>query len=919
MLRVYLRVVPVAVLVLVALLIGGGLDGVATAGTTGAISGSVFDDATKALIAGATVTVASPSGHGSSTTDAHGFFTIFGLSPDTYTISVSASGYQAAALAGVNVQQDQTVTVNERLQKTLRTIGRTSARSASNLNVPGQTSDVYNVSADQLGAAAGGGGSRNLYQVIQTVPGITSTGFAGRPRIRGSDVGDVAWEFDGIPLNDRLTGLFTSNLSIAGTQNIEVYTGGFSAQYGNAAAGVINSVVKRGTYPGFGSFTYTSQLPLSEHDVIAEYGGATANGRFSWYGSADYSNADNQFANGYPGYSVLQATNGSDTDPSTITSRDFIGNFHYKPDDRDDFQFLIQSGNQKIPWDKGLPPTAVGVTACSGVVVTPGNPPVITNPGVSASGAPCNKTGLQYIPVSQQTANVWYHWSNLGKIQWNHSFSDKLFGQFHLAENFNQYIFNQPLDAANFDRSLVPGTPATTGGAQDEYSDRRSQIYIGAFDLTYAPNANATYKAGISYERDTSAENYYDYCGCDDAGTGSPFNNNGTYPNLFLAVDYPLYLPSAYLDTHQTFGKLSVEPSIRWDRETYAIPNNPDPAAYAQGPYGVQTFSPRFAFSYAFNSNSSLRGSYGITSTFVPAAYVFNNSPNGIDAQDGRLISPYYPGSDIKPQIDHNIDLGYAQSITRQDSFRVSPFYHLSGNKLAYTRQYVVNPDGTVVAQGPTLFKTGIVNKATGFEFGFNHVVLGDGLSSYLSGTFTNYWGSVTSGTLAGGTPYGRFVNPQEFALNASLYRNSSQPPWTVSYTALYTHGHFHAAPYINYQVGAPYNTLGDTSYVDPSTGLTVVDTAVHFARATYYASIDLSYDIVKRRRETVTIGLDILNAFNNNYADVYPVQNLSYPKSPSTSDFANYGPNGALPNTLYYYSPDQTPRQFQLYMAAKF
>ncbi len=380
-----------------------------------------------------------------------------------------------------------------------------------------------------------------------------------------------------------------------------------------------------------------------------------------------------------------------------------------------------------------------------------------------------------------------------------------------------------------------------------------------------------------------------------------------------------LFLPSAFLTTHQTFGKLSIEPSIRWDSETYDIPLSADPAAYAHGPYYVQTFSPRFSFAYALNSSSTIRGSYGITSTFVPAAYVFNNSPNGISDQDGRDLSPYYPGVDIKPQINHNIDLGFSKSFDAFDSFRASPFYHVAGNKLLYSKQYVVNPDGTVSAEGPTLFKTGIVNKATGIELAFNHVVPHDGLSSYLSGTYTNYWGSVSSATLAGGTPYGRFVDPVGYALDKNLYRNSSQPPWTVSYTGVYTHGRFHVSPYINYQVGAPYNVLGDESYTDPATGATVVDTKVHFARATYYASIDVGYDIFKRSKQSVTIGLDILNAFNNIYADVYPATNLDYPKSASTADFANYGPNGALPNTLYYYSPDQTPRQFQLYVAAKF
>jgi hypothetical protein len=178
----------------------------------------------------------------------------------------------------------------------------------------------------------------------------------------------------------------------------------------------------------------------------------------------------------------------------------------------------------------------------------------------------------------------------------------------------------------------------------------------------------------------------------------------------------------------------------------------------------------------------------------------------------------------------------------------------------------------------------------------------------------------VSPGELAGGTPYGEFVNPVEYAQNQSLYRNSSQPPWTVSYTAAYNHGRFHAAPYINYQVGAPYNVLGNTSYTDPATGQTIVDTTVHFARATYYANMDFAYDIVKRsNKQSVTLGLDILNAFNNNYADVYPATNLSYPGGPSSSDLSVYGPKAGLPNTLYYYAPDQTTRVFQMYLSTRF
>ncbi|BDE07640.1 hypothetical protein WPS_29160 [Vulcanimicrobium alpinum] len=906
------------------------LGGIARGGTTGSISGTIVDAATKKPLSGATVTATAPSGRATSTTDGAGFFNIYNLAPDTYTISIALNGYEQFVVAGVTVVQDQNVRVDQALVKSLREIGRTSARGASNLVQPTQTADVYNVSSKQLAAVSGAGGYRTLYDVIQTSPGVTSTGYAGRPRIRGSDVGDVAWEYDGIPINDRLTGLFTTNLSTVGTGNLEVYTGGFNAQYGNAGVGVINSVVKRGSSPSFGAITYGfATEPAVDHIAQFEYGNATKDGRWSWYIAGIRGTTDNQFANGYSGFSNRCAANLSDCDPATITNNDAVVNVHWRPNARDDIQFLTQTGNEKLPWSKAMPSTAVGVTLCNGVVVQPGTRKII-NPGVSASGQPCvdstGPTGLQYTAQNLQNANVWYHYSNLGKIQWNHVFSEKLFATFRIAENFNQYIFYQPVDNANFDGSLKPGTPwdsTKSLGNQDEYSDRRSHIYIGALDLQYTPNAHSTWYGGASYERDTSAEHYYDFCGCDDAGSGSAFNVDGSWPNLFLAVDYPLTLPSAYLGTKQTFGRATLEPSIRYDSETYHIPNKADPAAYARGPYTVSSLSPRFGAAWAFNSSTVLRGSYGITTSFVPAAYVFNNSPNGITEQDGRINSVYYPGAETKPQINHSADLALSHSLPNGvDSWRIAPFYHKSNNKLALERTYVVNADGSVTAKGPTLFKAGIVNQATGAEFGWNHVVRGDGLSWYLAGTFVNYWGSISAGTLAGGTPYGRPIDITSYAKNA-LVRNSSQPPVSVSWTGDYNYSHLHIAPFFNYQVGAPYNVLGNQC-MDPSKTAAkcpagMLDTQVHFARPNTWASLDTRFDILKRGTSVTSIGLNIRNLFQNQYADVYPVVNGSYPKGPSSSDLVAYGPDANLPNTLYYYSPDQARREFIFYLTTKF
>ena len=950
----------------VAVLVGGVFAWPAAAATTGTISGTVTEGATKAPVPGVTVTATSPSGRSSAVSDGAGFYNIAGLAPDTYTVTFAKNGYQPTSSAGVTVFQDQTYALNIGLSRGLQTIGGTRSRAASSLVQPTQTADVYTVSQQQLGAAAGVGGHRTLYDVIQTTAGVTSTGVAGRPRIRGSDVGDVAWEYDGIPINDRLTGLFTTNLSIVGTQNLEVFTGGYNAQYGNASAGIINSVVKRGTNPGFGSITYTSQIPAAEHDLVMEYGAATPNNRLSWYVSLDSSNSDPVFANGYQPYVNAQALTARDTTASTIYSRDAVANLHYRPTDRDDIQLLWQTGNQKLPFNKGLSGVPIlGTTECSGVVLTGGK---ITNPGVSSSGLPCvvngKNTGLQYYPLTQQNANVWYHYSNLAKAQWNHVISDKLFAQFRLAENFNQYIFYQPFSLTTINGATTPGAPAgVTGfspagtpaapgfGFQDEYSDRRSQMYIANLDLTFTPSAHATYYFGLGYERDNSAQRYYDFCGCDEVSGGyGAFNLDGSYPNLFLQVDYPLTLPSAYFGTKQVMGKLTLEPSLRYDEETYHIPFRPDvtnPAtgavtkSYAYGPYSTHAWSPRFAASWAAGPYDVLRGSYGLTTTFVPAAYVFNDSPNGVAAGDSRVNSPYYPGAHLANQRDYSADLSYSHALRNGvDSFRVTPFYRHAVDKLELSKLYTIDPvTGAVTLSGASFFRTGIQNKATGVELGWNHVVRGDGLSSYLSATYVNYWGSLTASSLAGSTPYGGITSNAFSAQNAALrqflatgqlFRNPSQPPWSVSWTGDLRYGRFHADPFVIYQVGAPYNVTGNTcldqSFLPIGSAPTSTnkpcpaalnDSTVHFARANYWVSLDFGFDVVKTRERTVTLGMNVRNLFGQDFADVFPGVNTAYPKG-NNPDLNTYGPS-SVPNTLYYYAPDQTPRQLQVYLQTKF
>ena len=149
--RVSLRLL-VATLVSLALL--ASQETWALAGTTGGLTGSVVDATSSAPIAGAVVTVSSPSQSATITTDATGRFGFLTLAPDTYTVSVTKDNYASLTVPGQIVFADTVQTVTARMQKSLTTIAHVTSTGAGSLVKSGTTADVYSVNAAGQAAAA---------------------------------------------------------------------------------------------------------------------------------------------------------------------------------------------------------------------------------------------------------------------------------------------------------------------------------------------------------------------------------------------------------------------------------------------------------------------------------------------------------------------------------------------------------------------------------------------------------------------------------------------------------------------------------------------------------------------------------------------------------------------------------------------
>ena len=276
------------------------------AATTGNIAGTV-KDRNGAPLAGVNVTAVSASQSSTATTDAGGHFILLSLAPDTYTVSLSKSGYQSVSFPGAIVFADQTQQVAYTLQAGLKVIAHVTSSAGASLVKSGVGGDLYSVNSAQASAAAalgGGGNLNNTYSAMASVPGVqTSQGGVGwdfnGAYVRGQNAYYTGYEYDGIPINRAFDNYNASTESTLGLQELQVYTGGGPSSIATSGtAGFINQVIKTGTFPGFGTANLGIATPQYYHQAQVEIGGSTPDRTFSYYiGLMGYNQAYRFFDN----------------------------------------------------------------------------------------------------------------------------------------------------------------------------------------------------------------------------------------------------------------------------------------------------------------------------------------------------------------------------------------------------------------------------------------------------------------------------------------------------------------------------------------------------------------------------------------------------------------------------------------------
>ncbi len=236
------------------------LSAMAQSTTTGAISGTVTNP-NKEVVTGATVTVKNKGTNKESTTtaDDNGGFKIVNLEPGTYTVTINASGFAPFTNEAVVVEVGRATSleVGLSLQGVTSTVQVTAEAPVINTSQQDFATNVNQTSINELPI-----NGRRASSFVLLTPGVVSDGnflllsFRGISGLLNNNTVDGGNNNNMFFSEEAGRDRAASSISQAAVREFQVNTSNYSAEYGRAAGGVINTVTKSGTNNFHGQLFY---------------------------------------------------------------------------------------------------------------------------------------------------------------------------------------------------------------------------------------------------------------------------------------------------------------------------------------------------------------------------------------------------------------------------------------------------------------------------------------------------------------------------------------------------------------------------------------------------------------------------------------------------------------------------------------
>lgn len=210
------------------------------AGTTGKIAGRVIDAKTKEGIPFANIIIEGTTL--GAATNLEGYYTIINVPPGVYTLRASVVGYETKVVTNVRVNIDLTTRIDFELREKTLELGQeivvTAQRPLIQKDLTASTSVVGSDLISELPVT-------EVRDVLTLQAGvIVSAG--GGIHVRGGRAGQLAYQIDGVTITDAYDNSTVIDVGTSAIQELQVISGAFNAEYGQAMSGVVNIVTKDG-------------------------------------------------------------------------------------------------------------------------------------------------------------------------------------------------------------------------------------------------------------------------------------------------------------------------------------------------------------------------------------------------------------------------------------------------------------------------------------------------------------------------------------------------------------------------------------------------------------------------------------------------------------------------------------------------
>jgi outer membrane receptor protein involved in Fe transport len=641
------------------------------AGTTGKIKGTIINSETNEPIIGANVFLEETIF--GSVSDENGQYFILNVPPGSYTIRVSYIGYTPERVINVLVYSDRT-TRKDFILKTLVLEGdEITVEAERSLIEKDRTNSASYTSSSEIEMMA----VQEVEDIIQLQAGVVKDA-GGKLHMRGGRHGEISYLIDGITVSDQFRGGAAVDVQNNWIQELQVISGSFNAEYGQAQSGVINVVTKEGSDDFGGSVSISTGSHVSNNNDI-------------------FYNINNS--------KIKEIDINTDFDgPIPFINRGSylfsIRNYNsegwlyginrFKPEDTVPIQEFIQFAQNNMTDEERLIGIKIPDSLQTGdnSYVPLNNVQKLSYFG-KISFYPMKKLKFSYSMIynsqngksysnyrrysPQGVANNYINnYNHIFKI--NHMLSNKTFytvsySSYH--KKSEKKLYENPLD------NRYQGTPFSTngfafGGTDNSRSDVSNKSNTLKVDFSSQIDYFNQIKMGIEYK--WHELNYYSL----STVTSGPVSQipvlsipevNTSLQNTYQKTPFEA---SVYIQDKMEFNEFIINAGLRydyWDSRS-VIPS--DPRATTKPDDGIRLdtdfnpseamtqLSPRFGMAYSFSDNGVVHASYGHFFQIPKLSYIFSNSEFEVELGGLQTVMG---NANLKPEKTVTFELGLQQEL----------------------------------------------------------------------------------------------------------------------------------------------------------------------------------------------------------------------------------------------------------------